>query len=73
MSTTLDEADEKKSTGPRYHIDRRITLTDFKLYQEFRKHQLRSGGFLVLPYVPADEAVLHWRADKALFRHLQKI
>lgn len=31
MSTTLDEADEKKSTGSRYHIDRRITLTDFKL------------------------------------------
>ena len=70
---TLNEADEKESTGPRYRIHRRRALTDFKLYQEFRKHRLRSGDFLVLPYVPADEEVLHWRADKALFKHLQKI
>ena len=58
---------------PRYRIHRRRALTDFKLYQEFRKHQLRSGDFLVRPYVPADEEVLDWRADKALFKHLQKI
>ncbi|KAL2038627.1 hypothetical protein N7G274_008675 [Stereocaulon virgatum] len=70
---TLDEEDERESTGPRYNFYRRRALADFKLYQEFRKQQLRSGDLPILPYVPADEKVLHWRADKELFKHLQNI